>query len=68
MSLILGDSDKNIYVKDVDKDNAKIELTTKREDAKTYIDSWWAQTELDWLKFYCTEQEEELKNMRWIET
>lgn len=57
-------NENNIFFKDFDASKETIEFTSKKADAKTYPNGeWWAQTELDFLKFHFGNDNKELESM-----
>lgn len=57
-------NDKGEYVKSIDNQNHKLEFTTDPFEAKNYTDgSWFAETELDFLKFHYKEFKDILDTM-----
>ena len=57
-------NDNGDYVKSLDTENHKLEFTKDVNEAKNYTGgSWFAETELDFLKFHFKEQKEILDTM-----
>ena len=57
-------NDNGDYVKSLDTENHKLEFTKDVNEAKNYTNgSWFAETELDFLKFHFKEQKEILDTM-----
>ena len=57
-------NDKGEYVKSLDTENHALEFTTNKDEAKNYTNgSWFAETELDFLKFHFKEFKDILDTM-----
>jgi hypothetical protein len=57
-------NDDGIYFKEYDPSKESITFTNKQSESKDYPNGeWWAQTELDFLKFHFEETNPELKSM-----
>lgn len=57
-------NDNGDYVKSLDTENHVLEFTKDVNEAKNYIEgTWFAETELDFLKFHFKEQKEILDTM-----
>lgn len=57
-------NDKGEYVKSLDTKEHKLEFTTDIDKAKNYTNgSWFAETELDFLKFHFKEYKDKLSTM-----
>lgn len=52
------------YIKEIDTANHKLEFTTDIEEAKNYQGTWFAETELDFLKFHFKEQMKKFETMK----
>ena len=60
---ILGNNDKNLYIKDIDTANHKLEFTEDPNEAKMYEGGWYADVALDFIKFHF-KNEEKVKALR----
>jgi hypothetical protein len=57
-------NDKGEYVKSLDTENHVLEFTTDANEAKNYTNgSWFAETELDFLRFHFKEFKDTLDTM-----
>ena len=55
MSYILGNGKK--YLKEIDTENMVIHFTDNPSEAKQYTNDWFADTELDFIKFHFKDNE-----------
>lgn len=62
MAYNIGNDDLMKYIKGVDEETGELILTNSREDAQDYRDGWFAETELEWMKFHFPEHEDFLNN------
>lgn len=66
--IALGNTDKPLFVKFVDKINPRIDYTDDISEALPYNDTWIAQQELDFLNFHFKAERPKLKGMKVIDT
>lgn len=55
MSYILGNGEK--FLKEVDTKDMVLHFTDNPSEAKQYINEWFADTELDFIKFHFKDNE-----------
>lgn len=58
-------NDDGIYLKDIDSVNTEIFFTSDRQEAKDYPGEWYADTELEYVKFHFKDKDE-VKTMKYV--
>ena len=59
-------NDDSVYVKDVDTANCLISFTENVNEAKKYDGEWFADTELEYLKFHFKDKGDTLNSMHCV--
>lgn len=52
MTTLIKVKNKDEYLKSIDTKNGKIEYTNDKSQAKVYSDTWFSDTEIDFIKFH----------------
>ena len=52
MTTLIKVKNKDEYLKSIDTKNGKIEYTNDKSQAKVYTDTWFSDTEIDFIKFH----------------
>lgn len=52
MTTLIKVRNKDEYLKSIDTKNGKIEYTNDKSQAKVYSDTWFSDTEIDFIKFH----------------
>jgi hypothetical protein len=59
MAAYLKHSEKQLYLKAIDKQNDKLEFTENVAEAKPYDNDWFAKAELEFIQFHYPDYKEE---------
>ena len=57
MTTLIKVRNKDEYLKSIDTRNGKIEYTNDKSQAKVYTDTWFSDTETDFIKFHFKDDE-----------
>ena len=57
MTTLIKVRNKDEYLKSIDTRNGKIEYTNDKSQAKVYTDTWFSDTEIDFIKFHFKDDE-----------
>lgn len=57
MTTLIKVKNKDEFLKSIDTRNGKIEYTNDKSQAKVYTDTWFSDTEIDFIKFHFKDDE-----------
>ena len=57
MTTLIKVKNKDEFLKSIDTRNGKIEYTNDKSQAKVYTDTWFSDTEIDFIKFHFMDDE-----------
>ena len=57
MTTLIKVKNKDEFLKSIDTRNGKIEYTNDKSKAKVYTDTWFSDTEIDFIKFHFKDDE-----------